>query len=419
MWKISILIKNNIKLLFRKKAFILLLIALPVLSLFILNIKEKELIKNEGISEKLINELESADAQAVYLADSLTYSIKVYDSSDSILTDYILNQLINTGMFEVFRYKSNEMTDDEVLKKAEDNVKKDSIGSILYFSSNFVADILSGSLIDSVTIYRSSDDERNGLFETSLYQNINILLKHSIAVQGDLDMLINRISDETAKIPTKESKQINNSDEITLTYEQKKHENRIGYSFAIMTLAFLFGGIFIVYTIIDERDNRINIRFTLSNTNIKQYIISKLAVSVLTSFAQSVIMGIGLLIIKPEFGISIVNYLFLLILLGIIFNTLSLCLGAVLGNTMSANYAAFTIWALSGMLSGVYFSIDFSSGLLKKISFLLPQKWFIEGARMIMVGDNNAYVMMLLVTSAYLIFIVSIGAAGLKIKGEV
>lgn len=288
MRQVKILMMSNLKLVFRNKAFLFFLFVLPVFSLFILNLKKGELQKGKAnaINEiKQINELQSVDAQMVYLADSFSYTIKVYDSSDSELTDYVLNQLLNTGMFEIYRYKSDNMTEKEIMETANENVRHDRIGCILYFSSTFEEDILSGELESSVTIYCSSEDERKELFENSFKQNLSVLLEHSKVAQGDLKGLLKNLELESDNMPQKKVKLISSDEKNTLTYEQKKQKSNIGYSFAILTLSFLFCGIFVAYTVIEERDNRIYIRFTLSNMGIFQYIISKLAISVLISLA--------------------------------------------------------------------------------------------------------------------------------------
>ena len=83
---------------------------------------------------------------------------------------------------------------------------------------------------------------------------------------------------------------------------------------------------------------------------------------------------------------------------------------------MSANYAVFTLWSISALLAGLYFPLDSTSTVLKSISYLMPQRWFMKAAELLLVGDKSAYSMILYITVAYLILIVSIGGIGLKIK---
>jgi ABC-type multidrug transport system permease subunit len=95
---------------------------------------------------------------------------------------------------------------------------------------------------------------------------------------------------------------------------------------------------------------------------------------------------------------------------------MSLLIGVILGDVMSSNYAAFAIWSISALLAGLYFPLDDTTKALKILSYLMPQKWFLDASKLLIVGDRSAYSMVLCVTVAYLIVIISVGGVGLKIK---
>ena len=71
---------------------------------------------------------------------------------------------------------------------------------------------------------------------------------------------------------------------------------------------------------------------------------------------------------------------------------------------------------MSALLSGLYFPLNYTSPALKALSFMMPQKWFLEGAEMIFVGDNKAFPMLICITAAFLVVILSLGSLGLKIR---
>lgn len=420
MNQLIVLVKMNLKLLFRNKGFLFFLFVLPLLSVLILNIK-KESDESREHSTQVINELSDADIKIIYLAeldDSFAYyRIKVFDSSESELSDYVLNQLIDTGLFAVYRYESAHMTAEEILQKAKENAYFDRIGSIIYLSEDFEQEILKGKLQTSIQVYHASEDERGAWFDESFQQTLKVLLKMAGYAEGDETQLSKLLTEVEENLPDKKVIQVSDSKKNALTNVQKGHQQFIGYSYAIMTLSFLFCGIFIAYTVIEERENKVFTRIILSNTNTYQYIIAKLMVSVLVSIMQTAIMGIGVFnLVKNEFGISRFSYLFLIFMLGLIFDTLSLCIGVLMGDVMGANYAVFSIWPVSAMLSGLYFPIEYASGIMKSISNLMPQKWFMRAVEMMMIGDQSAYIMILYTTAAYLILILSAGAAGLKLK---
>ena len=70
------------------------------------------------------------------------------------------------------------------------------------------------------------------------------------------------------------------------------------------------------------------------------------------------------------------------------------------------------------MLGGLLFPIDDSAKVLRAISYLMPQRWFMDSADRFLAGLTGAYPMLLGVTAAYLIIIIGVGSVGLKMKKQ-
>ena len=87
-----------------------------------------------------------------------------------------------------------------------------------------------------------------------------------------------------------------------------------------------------------------------------------------------------------------------------------------MGDVMGANVAAFTMWCMTALLSGLYFPLNYTTTALKALSHMMPQKWFLEGTEMIFVGDNKAFGMLICITVAYLAVTLSLGGVGLKVR---
>ncbi len=62
--------------------------------------------------------------------------------------------------------------------------------------------------------------------------------------------------------------------------------------------------------------------------------------------------------------------------------------------------------------------MDDSTKVLKTLSYLMPQRWFMDLSELLLAGDKSACSMLLCVTEAYLIVIISVGGVGLKIKRD-
>jgi ABC-type multidrug transport system permease subunit len=93
-------------------------------------------------------------------------------------------------------------------------------------------------------------------------------------------------------------------------------------------------------------------------------------------------------------------------------------IGILLGNAMSANIAAFTLWSMSSMLAGLYFPLDSTTDAVKTLSYMMPQRWFMNGTERMMVGDNKGFLLLLGVTASYLVIAISLGSVGIKYRNN-
>ena len=172
-------------------------------------------------------------------------------------------------------------------------------------------------------------------------------------------------------------------------------------------------------SVIEEQNNKVFTRIMLTKLSSRDYFISKFVVAVIISVMQTLVLAVCLSFIRGlDVGMSGVSFLVVIFLLGLIFGTVSLLLGVVLGDVMSSNYAVFAIWSISALLAGLYFPLDTTTKALKALSYLMPQRWFMDASELLLVGDKSAYSMLLCVTAAYLIIIISVGGVGLKDKNN-
>lgn len=410
------LVKMNIKLLLRNKGFLFFLCVTPVLSVFILNLNTTSTEK-EKETENAIMELSSPSERTVYIADTTKYIVKVFDAADSELSEYVLESLVDTGMFSVCRYQTKEMTDKEVLAWAKEDAFEDRMGAILYLKKDFDLYAMKGDWKEAIQIYQVSEDERWELFEESMKNELSKIDQVAADVGNSREDLLEVLSKQKENMPKKKVVKVSEKGDVALDGEFAKCRDRIGYAFAIVILGFLFCGVCIAYTVIEEQENKVYTRIMLSKAGKYEYLLAKIVLSVGVSILQTGVIALCMkLFWNMNMGIKLSEYLFLIFMLGIIFNVLSLSVGVLVGDAMGANYAVFTIWSVSNLLAGMLFSIESSSGILKTVSYLMPQKWFLKGAELLIVGDKSAYSMIICITVAYLIVILSVGVVGLKMK---
>lgn len=411
------LVKMSLKLLFRNKGFLFFLLATPALSTFILSMKVDQTIYSDETEKVAIIELDDYTEKAVYVGNTSACIIKVYDASKSELSEYLLNQMANNGMFSICRCDVSGLTDKEIEEVAKKDAFNDRAGMLLYLKEDFDEAVLNGSLESGLQLYTVSDDDRQNLFKTELTDLIKGIKQVQMLAGDDISLMLEMLNDIRKDMPDKEVVNLAGKEDIELTKQQVNQKSRMGYAFAIITLGFLFCGVCVAHSVIEEQNNKVFTRVMLTKTSGREYFMSKFVVAFIISVLQTLVLAVCLVLIPNlDFGISIISFLIVIFLLGLIFSTLSFLLGVILGDVMSSNYAMFAIWSISALLAGLYFPLDDTTNTLKTISYLMPQKWFMDASELLLIGDNSAFSMLLCVTVACLIVIVSVGGVGLKIK---
>ncbi len=414
------LTKMNIKLLLRNKMVLLFLLAASLFSTLLLNQKSENSLYYGKENTQIITELPSADDKAVYLGDPSLFLVKVYDASNTALSEYLLEQLASNPLFSVCRADAPGLTLSEAKDLAEKDGFHDRAGIILYLKQDFDQMTVSGSPENGLQLYLVSDDPRAEMF----IQTLSLLLLgiHQVEAQYPndqaeaLQVLQKNARNISSSIPALEDSKT----ESDLTNKQIDQKTRIGYVFAICTLSFLLCGMFVSNTVIEEKNNKVFLRLSLARATQFQYFLSKCCVLIFLSILQTVFLGICLTVQHTigNLGINIWQFLFTIFLLGLILSIIGFVIGILLENTMASAYISFTIWSISSVLSGLLFSIENSNSFLKTISLLFPQKWFFDTCNDLLKGSTGSWPSLLSVTAAYLIICICIGTIGLKLRGN-
>ena len=412
------LLKMNIRLLLRNKGFLFFLCVTPIVSTIILGLKTGDSVnfEEEGARSRIL-ELKDITARAVYAGDTTALIVKVYDASGTELSEYVLEELTKSGMYSVCRADVSGMAGEAVTEQAKKDAFDDRAGVLLYLKPDFDRGVLEGNLEEALLTYMVSEDERLELFDEELTEELSQL--HSLAASTGMDAeeITEFLKEMEEQLPKKEVVSLSGKKDIALTAEQTACRDRIGYAFAIITLGFLFCGVCVAHTVIEEQENKVYTRIMLSGIGRQTYLGAKLVMALMISVLQTVILGICLFVAgNTDFGMNQLAFLMLIFLLGLIFSMVSLSMGILIGDVMSANYAVFALWSISALLAGLYFPLDSTSAILKAISYLMPQKWFLRAAELLFVGDKSVYSMVICITAAYLIVILSVSGVGLKIR---
>ena len=411
------IIKSTLKLLFRNVVFWIFLIATPLLSLVMLRIQADNIGSYDSADLEEIIEIDNADDRAGYFGGNGKYVVKVYDASCSELSEYMLNCLEQSGMITAVRTKVPEMTGDEAKDHADFDGYNDFVGADLYLDKNFDEYVLNGDPDKALTVYILSDDERIEILENEIKMFMGQV--SNALLMGNGENVTETLDAMRDLLPKKEIVLIGSAGGRELTNKQLDQKALVGYAFAFLTLGFVFGGVLIAYSVIRERKDMVLTRVKLTRLTDTGYFAAKFICGGIVSFMFAVVTSLITLTIESEkLGMSRVGFFAMIFGLGLIFCSLSLMLGILFDDVMSATVSAFILWTLSSLLSGLYFSLDAAGDAIKTMSYLMPSKWFLDATEMLMLGDNKVYFMILCVTIAYLIVTLGLGSIGIKIRNH-
>lgn len=408
------MLKLNLKLLLRNKGYLAFLIILPLISVIMLNVRNINTMDGaEGAYA--IHEIKNDNKSVIDIVDT-KLCIKVYDCSHSIFTDYLIKELANTGMYRIYRYRGEAFGLEVARKKALTSANHSAIDAVIYIPASFETKLLEGKQ-SNITLLKATNDGRIKILENDLNTNLDSLMNYA-KVTGYQKAKLNQLLKTSSK--NEMSKKIVNievGNEISLTSNQQSNRSSISYSLAFMTIGFLFSGIFIAATIVEERQNRVYNRILLSMSSLGNYGVVKFVMVVLTVLIQTGILAVAIkLFVKTDFGIPFSSYLFFVFCLGLVFNLLSVVVGILTNNILTSNYIAFTIWSMSCLIAGLYFPLGAASSLWANASKLMPQNWVLKASDMLMAGRSGAYTMYGMVVIGYIIVILSAGFIGIKLR---
>ena len=394
------LTKTTMKLLLRSRGFWFFLVVVPLLSTLIFKAQRVNVLNMDAGSEKVM-EIGTEDEKIAYHGGAGEYLIKVYDAAKTDTSEYFLNKLATNGISKVYRMDiTSEADPDAYVKEAiERDAFNDRMGMALYIKPDFAKNI---------KVYVLSDDERNDIILDEIRFQLSRIVR-----AGDIESLAK--IDEMLPVKTVVDTAV--TGDRNLTVEQKDKETSMGYAFSIMTLAYVFCGIFVAHGAIKEQKNGVYTRIKLTGTDTLKYFASKfVSVFCVNTMVTAVLAAFSFILKAEDIGISRPQYVLVIFLMGLVFGTISMVLGIIMGDVMSANVAAFTVWCMSSLLGGLYFPMEYTTGAIRTLSYIIPHKWFVEGVEMILVGDNSVYFMLICITVAYLIVTISLGSLGLKVR---
>ncbi len=411
------MLQLNMRLLLRNKGFLCFLIILPLFSVLMLNIQLGTEMETGNFDPHYVQESDIGKRLPMSM-DHYQLSIMVIDTDQSWLADFILQQLADTGTYRIYRSRSDIVSMEDAAAEATAYVNRNTVGAAMYIPPGLEENIRGSKSADAVYLFKTSEDGRLALLQESLQTAINSLTALDAATAGKPEAFRELAEDMTAMRPEKEFRTfLSDSESNVLTDEQANNKSNIGYTLAIVSIAFLFTGIFIGSIAVEERQNLVFTRILLTGTRIAGYVGIKLILSVMATLLQVVIMGIGILLfVKVDLGLPIWHFMYFIFGFGLILNLFSVVISAVLNNLLSASYSCFFLFTVSSLLSGLYFPLESVGELWKRAALLMPAHWVVRCCEMVMLEQSGASSTFLLIVLGFVVIILSGGYLGLKVR---
>lgn len=403
------MLRMNIKLLLRNPGYLVSLIVIPVLAVLMLNIQYTSYTYVDNEQEITFMEPDTRIVAESYSS----MQVLIRDNSSSDAAQWVARRLSQHGIYQIYICMPDSENPDAA-GYAKSYMNNNTVSAVIEIPASFEEDILSGG-DGGIRIFHN-DDMRVPMLEEGVNRTVSSLMAHASGCKtaGAL-----RSALEKADTSLPEETLVSIDLDSELSGEEIDYKRNIGFSVAILSFAFLMCGTFNAAVAVGERNNRVLTRIYLSGTGMLSYVMVKAAAACVTALIQTVVAGIGVCILtNGNIGIPFISYLFLLGGLALIFNLLCVTNAILSDNVLTAACTAFIVWTGTNLISGVYFSGVEITGWISRAAFLAPQKWVMFACDMIFKGQNHVYPLYLVVTTAFIIVIISVGMVGLKVRAK-
>lgn len=384
--------KTSAKLIIRNKAFLVIGILIPFFATMLMQLWYR--MPSTTQTDQYTN-LADMDEQIAYHIDFNCLPVKFYDTVGDASSEKFCKALGEAGLFQIFRTDCSSATEEQIRASYEKTALEDRVGAIVVYRENK----------EECQLFSVGQDERFSHFETCFNQLLSIpeaverVIANASAAGRSSDMVLVSVE---------------NNDSIE--FDQVRE---FSYCLAIASLAFIFGGVMILNTVMTEKKDNVYSRILLSRASKRSYLLSKLILSFGLTLLQTIVMTISFVfVISVKLNVTTLQFFVIFFLQGLIFNLLSLAAGLFYNSMAASSVIAFTMWSISALISGTYFDISGASDLFQKLSLLMPQRWAMFSVSRFINGNLSGYSLIFCATAAYLVIIFVLGLLGMKLSEE-
>ena len=191
------------------------------------------------------------------------------------------------------------------------------------------------------------------------------------AAKGDAELFSRIMNSDAAD--TKLTK------ENAVTSDREDEYVSAGFKFSegFMIMLVTAIGIFITLAVMEDRQYGTYSRMAVSSVTGVQYIVGTLGASVLISFTALVVLPLYLLITGAQMTAGYPLVFAAVIIYSLFNSALSIMLAQLISSKQALATLSGCITSIGALLGGAWFPIDETAGMLKYLSYITPQYWYV------------------------------------------
>ncbi|MBQ1412077.1 MAG: ABC transporter permease [Clostridia bacterium] len=393
--------KTNCKLLLRSIGFLLCVVLLPVgaSALHMVQTSDNYADAHGGVAQ--IGNMDST-----VIMDTNHVSVLFVDAAKDELSELLLQSLAAEDWCSVGHYRSDPLSPDELKALVQDTYDRSFMAGVVYIPDDFSEKLMKGEN-PSLVILNGEKDGRFDLLKSKINANLSVIAGCALSAENQ-SQAVSSAKTAFENLPSVHTVVTGNSHALTET--QMNQLRDIGYAVAVLSLAFVLTGCFVANLVVTESDNKSLLRIEMSGVTMIKYVASKTLTAVMVTLLQTAVVAAATAVfVGTDVGIPFGSYLLLIGMMGLIYNWMALVFGLFFQNTTFAVYASFGVWVFSNLLAAVYFDFVTLPDWWEKLSLLMPQKWVMITAEMLMKGQNGAYTNYFIASAAFLLVILTAG----------
>lgn len=339
------LVKNSLKVTFRKKSNIIFYVLLPIVGIIIA-------LMAYGGSNESISKIGIANNDNNYISrDTVTYLKSLDNFNVSI-----------TGASEV----NNSITSKK-------------LDCVVVINSGFSESVYSGKP-ENIQIISIKGKQSTAYIKYYLYNYIDNIAAIGSAAHGNKDIfykMYNGYHKDSLKL------------HVNSVKDNSKYKNITNYAVGFLLMIILMSATNLAEIILKEKENRTYFRIFSSPISSKKYIFANIIVNFLVITGEIILTLILLeYVFHIDMGVSFFKMFFILILfvpVGIGFAELSVSFS---NNSASVSAMQNLIITPTCLISGCFFPVEYMPKYFQRISDFMPQRWVLSSISSLQKGNS-------------------------------